>query len=147
MSHTYSQNVVHVVFSTKERRNTIPAEFRPKLWAYIAGICKKHAIFVHAIGGIEDHVHLLMQIPPSLALAKTVAAIKANSARWANQSANKVEWQEGYGAFSVSASNIPAVVRYIQNQDAHHRRMSFADEFRALLKKHGVEYDPRFVLG
>jgi len=147
MSHTYSQNVVHVVFSTKERRRSIPAEFRPKVWAYVAGICDKHAIFVHAIGGMEDHVHLLMQVPPSLALAKAVAAIKANSARWANEGTNRIEWQHGYGAFSVSASNIPTVVRYIQNQDAHHRKMSFADEFRELLKKHGVEYDPRFVLG
>jgi putative transposase len=147
LSHTYSQNVVHVVFSTKERRKTIPVEFRPKVWAYVAGICKNHAIFVHAIGGMEDHVHLLVQLPPSLALAKAVATIKANSARWANEGANRIEWQQGYGAFSVSASNIPEVVRYIQNQDAHHRKMSFADEFRALLKKHGVEYDPRFVLG
>ena len=147
MSHTYSQNVVHVVFSTKERRKSIAAEFRPKLWAYAAGICKRHGIVVHAIGGMEDHVHLLMQIPPSLALARAVATIKANSARWANEGANKIGWQQGYGAFSVSASNIAAVVRYIQNQEAHHRKMNFADEFRALLKKHGVEYDPRFVLG
>ena len=147
MSHTYSQNVVHVVFSTRERRKSIPAEFRPKVWAYAAGICKKHGIFVHAIGGMEDHVHLLIQIPPSLALAKAVAAIKANSARWANEGANKIEWQEGYGAFSVSVSNVPTVVRYIQSQEARHRKMSFADEFRALLKKHRVEYDPRFVLG
>jgi putative transposase len=107
MSHTYSQNVVHIVFSTKERRKSIPAEFRAKLWAYAAGICKRHGILVYAIGGMEDHVHLLMQVPPSLALAKAVAAIKANSARWANEGANKIEWQEGYGAFSVSASNVP----------------------------------------
>ena len=81
------------------------------------------------------------------ALAKALAGIKANSARWANETGNKVEWQKGYGAFSVSASNVPAVVRYIQNQEANHRKISFADEFRPLLKKHGVEYDPRFVRG
>ncbi|SRR5258708_1466539 len=147
MSHTYAQNVIHVVFSTKERRKSIPSEIRPKVWAYAAGICKRHGILVHAIGGMEDHMHMLIQVPPSLALAKAVATIKGNSARWANEGANKIEWQEGYGAFSVSASNVLTVVRYIQNQEAHHRRMSFTDEFRVLLKKHDVEYDPRFVLG
>ena len=147
MSHTYAQNVIHVVFSTKERRTSILAEFRPKLWAYVAGICKRQAVLVLAIGGIDDHIHLLIQVPASLALAKAIATIKANSARWANEGANKIQWQEGYGAFSVSASNVPTVVRYIQNQEAHHKKMSFADEFRVLLKKHDVEYDPRFVLG
>src|SRR2546425_638985 len=81
MSHTYAQNVIHVVFSTKERRKTIPVEFQPKMWAYSAGICKKQGIFVHAIGGMEDHVHFLIQVPPTMALAKAVLAIKSNSSR------------------------------------------------------------------
>ena len=147
MSHTYAQNVIHVVFSSKERRKTISTEFQPKLWAYAAGICRKQEIFVQAIGGMEDHIHLLIQVPPSLALAKAVSVIKANSSRWANEEGHKLTWQQGYAAFSVSASIVPAVVRYIQNQEAHHRKMSFDDEFLVLLKKHGVEFDPKFVFG
>jgi REP element-mobilizing transposase RayT len=138
---------VHVVFSTKDRRKTIAADFQPKIWAYSAGICKKLGIFVHAIGGTEDHAHFLLQVPPVMALAKAVGTIKANSSRWANEEGHKLAWQQGYAAFSVSASVVPVVVRYIQNQEAHHRKMSFEEEFLALLRKHGVEFDPKFVLG
>jgi putative transposase len=102
------------VFSTKDRRKTIAAEFQPKIWAYTAGICKKHGIFVHAIGGAEEHVHFLIQLPPTLALAKVVLAIKSNSSRWANEGGHKLAWQQGYAAFSVSVSIVPDVVRYIQ---------------------------------
>jgi len=147
MSHTYARNAIHVVFSTKDRRRTISAEFQPKMWAYSAGICKKQGIFVHAIGGMEDHVHFLIQVPPTMALAKAVLAIKSNSSRWANEGGHKLAWQQGYAAFSVSASIVPAVVRYIQNQEARHRKMSFDEEFLALLRKHGVEFDPKFVFG
>ena len=147
MSHSYAQNIVHIVFSTKERRKIIPAEFQPRLWSYIAGVCKNLQIFVHEIGGTEDHVHLLIQVPASLALAKAVVGIKANSSRWANEQGNWFGWQEGYAAFSVSASVIPAVERYIRNQALHHRKMNFEQEFVALLKKHGVEFDAKYVFG
>lgn len=147
MSHTYAQNVIHVVFSTKERRKAIPPEFQPQLWAYVVGVYKKEGVFVHSVGGAEDHMHLLVQIPPSMPVAKAVGTIKANSSRWAHEQGRKFVWQEGYAAFSVSASIAPTVVRYIQNQEAHHRKMSFDAEFLALLKKHGLTYDPNFVFG
>jgi REP element-mobilizing transposase RayT len=147
MSHTYAQNVIHVVFSTKERRQAIPPEFQPQLWSYVVGICKKQGIFVHSIGGAADHMHLLVQLPPSMPLAKAVGTIKGNSSRWAHEQGRKFVWQEGYAAFSVSASIAPTVVRYIKNQEAHHRKMSFDAEFLALLKKHGLAYDPNFVFG
>jgi putative transposase len=147
MSHTYAQNVIHIVFSTKDGRRTISKEFQARLWAYIAGICKNHGIFVHAIGGAEDHIHLLIQIPPQLSLAKAVLAIKSNSSRWANEQGHEFGWQQGYAAFSVSASRIAEVIRYIEMQESHHRRMKFEAELVALLKKHGVEFDPRFVFG
>ena len=147
MSHTYAQNVVHVVFSTKARHKTIDREFRSKLWAYVAGICEKLDIYVHSVGGMEDHIHLLIQIPPVLALSKAIATIKANSSRWASDEGHKFAWQEGYAAFSVSVSVIPAVIRYIRNQEEHHTKMDFDAEFVALLKKHGMEFDPKFVLG
>ena len=143
MAHTYSRNYVHVVFSTKERRNRIPAEMQPKLWAYLAGICKNREMRAVAAGGTENHVHVLLQVPPKISLAKAVLLLKANSSKWLGEQVRNFAWQEGYGAFSVSASNLDAVVRYIQNQPAHHRKASFEDEFRALLRRHDVDYDPK----
>ena len=147
LSHTYAQNVIHVVFSTKDRRKLLSGEFRPRLWAYTVGICKKLDIPVLAVGGMEDHIHFLLQIPPAMALAKAVLAIKSNSSRWASEEGLKFAWQQGYGAFSVSTSNVAVVVRYIQNQEAHHKKLNFDAEFVALLKKHGMEFDPKYVFG
>ena len=147
MSHTYFQNVMHVVFSTKERRKMIPAEMKERLWAYTAGICKRQKVFVHAVGGVEDHIHLLLQFPATIAISEAVKKIKANSSGWTSDEIGKFAWQEGYGAFSVSRSNIAAVIRYIQNQEKHHRKMTFEQEFVALLEKHGIEYDPKYVFG
>ncbi len=135
MSHSYVQNIVHLVFSTKDRRKLIPSEFQPELWAYVVGICKKNEIFVHAVGGVDDHIHSLLQIPSTLALAKAVLTIKSNSSRWTHERGQKVEWQEGYGAFSVSASNLSVVERYVRNQVAHHRKMSFEEEFCGVVEK------------
>jgi len=147
LSHTYVQNVVHVVFSTKERRKLIASEMKERLWSYAAGICKREKIFVHAIGGMEDHIHLLLQVPPTLALAKAVLSIKAHSSKWMGQQGQRFSWQEGYSGFSVSASNVADVIRYIHNQESHHKKMTFDKEFLALLKKHGVEFDPKYVFG
>ena len=147
MSHAFSQNQVHVVFSTKDRRKTVAKGLQPELWAYLAGIATNHDMVALAAGGTENHVHVLLRLPPKLALAKAVLLLKANSSKWAGERVRGFSWQEGYGAFSVSASNADKVVRYIQNQPAHHRRISFEDEFRSLLRKHGLEYDPKFVFG
>jgi putative transposase len=126
---------------------SIPNDFQSHLWSYIAGICKNHRILAHSIGGAADHIHLLIQLPRALPLAKAVLTINSNSSRWAHIQNHKFAWQEGYAAFSVSASQIPSVLRYIQNQPAHHKKMSFDAEFLALLKKHGVSFDPKFALG
>jgi REP element-mobilizing transposase RayT len=104
-------------------------------------------IYVHAVGGMEDHLHLLIQIPPVLTLSKAVATIKANSSRWASDEGCKFAWQEGYAAFGVSASVIPIVIGYIRNQEEHHKKMDFDAELVALLKKHGIEFDPKYVFG
>ncbi len=147
MSHTYFQNIIHIIFSTKERRKSIPPQMKERLWAYIAGICQHQNIFVHSIGGTEDHIHLLLQFPPTLTIADAIRDLKANSSGWMSGEIGRFAWQQGYGGFGVSKSNIVAVVRYIQNQEKHHKKITFEEEFIALLKKHGIGYDPRYVFG
>ena len=144
MSHSYLHNPVHLVFSTKERRRLIPKESQPRLWAYLAGVCKKQRIFVHEIGGIEDHIHMLIEIPLVLAFSDAIEEIKTSSSRWLGRS---FAWQRGFGVFGVSASNLNAVIRYIRNQETHHKKMTYDEEFILLLKKHRIAYDPRYVLG
>jgi putative transposase len=146
MSHTYTKNHQHIVFSTRGRKKLISREMRPELWAYMAGICKNVGIWVHAIGGFEDHAHALIELPVAIALPKAVNLLKSNSSRFMGRR-RTFSWQEGYAAFSVSASNVAAVARYVRNQESHHRKMSFEDEIFALLKRHGVRFDPKYVLG
>jgi putative transposase len=142
MSHTYVQNFLHVVFSTKERRKLIPPDSRTKLWAYMAGVCSKEKIVPLEIGGMDDHSHLLIQLPPTLSLSDAILEIKTSSSRWMGKS---FAWQRGFAAFSVSASKKNAVVRYVRTQDTHHKKMHFDSELITLLKKHGVPYDPKYV--
>ncbi len=145
MSHTYTSNLFHIVFSTKERR---PAIAEPaKLWPYLAGVARNLNYEPLAIGGTENHVHALLRIPTNAALSEVVQKLKSNSSRWLRENGRWLGWQEGYGAFSVSASNLEAVRRYIQSQPEHHRRGTFEDEFVALLAKSGVAFDRSEVFG
>jgi putative transposase len=142
MSHSYISNRVHLVFSTRDRKDRISDEIRPKLWAYIAGMGKNIDAHTFAVGGTANHAHILLALPSTLTLASVVQKIKGSSSKWMNDSGEKsFEWQEGYGAFSVSASNIDAVIHYIEGQPEHHRKHSFEDEFRSLLIKHGIEFE------
>jgi putative transposase len=147
MAHTFSRLHIHIIFSTKDRRKMIPKDLQPRLWAYLAGICKNHDMIALAASGTENHVHILLHLPPKLALAEAVRVLKANSSKWMGQKTKGFSWQEGYGAFSVSSSNLDQVTRYIQNQEAHHRKLSFEEEYRAILQKHGVEFDSKYLLG
>lgn len=136
MAHAYARNYVHLIFGTKGRRPWIREPDR--MHAYIIGIAKEYAIDVVAIGGTEDHVHVLMTLPPKIAVAHAVRVIKANSSKWMNESGHLFAWQQGYGVFSVSVSNLEAVIDYIARQAEHHRKRSFEDEFREFLRKHGI---------
>ena len=147
MAHSYSNNLLHVVFSTRERKPTIPGALFKELWAVMAGIGRNHRLTVVKIGGMADHVHILFALPADVTLAHAVQVIKANSSRWMGQRVPTFAWQQGYAAFSVSASVAGTVKKYIENQAEHHKRRSFEDEFLALLKKSGVPYDPKFVFG
>ena len=140
MSHTYSSLHVHVIFSTKQRQPIIPPELQPLLWAYMTSIAKRLGVGVLAIGGFDDHAHLGIALPPKdTDVSVLVQKIKANSSRWMNSEHVKdFQWQEGFGAFSISMSHTAALVRYIKNQREHHKKISFAEEWARILKKHGL---------
>ncbi|HYL95458.1 MAG TPA: IS200/IS605 family transposase [Terriglobales bacterium] len=147
MSHSYPNVLVHCVFSTRERRPLIPADIQPKLWRYMSGIARGHNINLLQCGGTSNHLHVLLVLPSDMPLSKAVQVLKANSSRWLGEHGINFSWQEGYAAFSVSASQLSVVREYIQNQHAHHQRRNFEEEFITLLKKSGVVYDPKYVLG
>lgn len=144
MSHAYSRLHYHIVFSTKERKAFIKADLKDRLYGYMIGIVNNLGGIVEAIGGVEDHVHLLVFCPPKEALADFIGKIKANSSGWVHETWPErigFAWQRGYGAFTVSESNLESVKAYIANQEEHHRRMTFQEEFQALLDKHRVQYN------
>jgi putative transposase len=141
MSHSFVKNHIHLVFGTKDRLSTISKDVQPELWSYLAGICRNQDMAAMAINGMDDHVHLLFHLPPTMALAKAIQLLKTNSSKWMNDHGRRFAWQPGYGAFSVSISNTAAVAKYIRNQEQHHRKMTFEQEYRALLLKHGVDVD------
>jgi REP element-mobilizing transposase RayT len=150
MSHSYVNNLVHLIFSTKARRPLISADLQERLWPYLGGIARAERIPCLAIGGVEDHVHLLLAIPATCALAKAVQLIKGNSSKWVRETfadQGDFGWQEGYGAFSTGISQAPATIEYIRKQVEHHRKKTFEEEFLAILQKHGIEYDSRHVFG
>jgi REP-associated tyrosine transposase len=147
MAHRYPNILIHCVFSTKERRNLIPQEVLPKLSKYFAGIGRNHGISVLAGGGISNHSHLLVVLPPDMSVAKAVQVLKANSSRWLREHGLDFSWQEGYGAFSVSSSNKDAVADYIEHQAEHHLKRSYEGEFEATLRKSGVAFDAKETFG
>jgi len=150
MGHSYTQCTIHYVFSTKERRNLISSDMEKRLWGYMGGIATQHQMIAHAIGGVENHVHLLLTIPTTMTISKAIQLIKGGSSKWINETfptQQNFSWQEGYGAFSVSVTGIPRTTEYIHNQATHHQTISFEDEFIQFLNKHGLEYDPKHVFG
>jgi REP element-mobilizing transposase RayT len=145
---SYVCTYAHCVFSTKERRPFITPELRERLWPYLGGIARENGIKAVSIGGVADHVHLLLSLPATMPIAKAMQLIKGGSSKWVHETFPEQRlfaWQTKYGAFSVSVSQVDKIVRYIENQEAHHRKMTFQGEFIALLKKHGMNYDERYV--
>jgi putative transposase len=144
MSQSCSNNYVHAVFSTKGRRNSIPPDLEERLYPFIAAVSQKHNIPVLTAGGMPNHCHLLFRLPANVALAVAMNTLKANSSRFLGRG---FQWQSGYGAFRVSCSQIEQVTAYIQRQPEHHRKMTFEEEFLALLKRAGVPYDSKYIFG
>ncbi len=148
MGQSKVDNLIHLVYSTKDRRAWIPDSVEVELWAYQVGIFKGLESPAVIIGGVEDHVHALFSLSKNIALKDVVEAVKRASSKWMKTSAGtenqKFSWQPGYGAFSVSQSNRMQVKRYIENQREHHRKLPFQDEIRILMKRHGLEIDERY---
>jgi REP element-mobilizing transposase RayT len=148
VSHTFTDLLVHVVFSTSDRAPFLSDPIRADVHAYIGGILRELRATPIAIGGTPDHVHFLTRLPADMAVADCLRVVKTNSSRWLKEKwpdRRAFAWQQGYGAFSVSESGRGAVIRYIQNQARHHERISFRDEFLALLRKHGVKFEEQYL--
>jgi REP element-mobilizing transposase RayT len=126
------------VFSTKGRRDSIPNEMRQKLWAYLIGTARNLAVIPIAVGGTTNHVHLLLELKATMPVAQAVQKLKANSSRWMGEQGIDFEWQKGYAVLTVSPSDVPRVRAYVRNQEQHHRRQTFEEEFLALLKRAGI---------
>lgn len=149
MPQSLVQVYLHIVFSTKQRHPYLnDSTLREKLYGYIAGICRNLQCPALKIGGIEDHTHLLTRHSKTQAISDFMRELKRSSSTWLKTQSpalSSFHWQDGYGAFSISPSHVEEVKAYIANQEKHHRKESFQDEFRRLCKKYGVEFDERYV--
>ncbi len=150
MTHSYASLFYHLIWSTKDRHPWIQKDIQLTLYKYIAGIISNLEGQLMEIGGMPDHVHLLVNLKPRTSIPELVRSIKNSSTKWIRQQPNghsAFTWQEGYGIFSVSFSNIEAVRKYIKSQEEHHRNHTFENEYLDLLNKVKIHYDSRFVLG
>ncbi len=145
MPHTLSRNLVHCVFSTKGRLNLIQEP--DVLWKHLGVIAKAKNIALVSAGGTANHVHLLLALSPVMTLANAIQNLKAHSSRWMKEDVPNFAWQEGYGAFSVSESHRPTILDYLATQSEHHRKWTYEQEFVALVRKSGVDYDPGYLFG
>jgi putative transposase len=155
VAHTFTNLLVHVIFSTKDRRPYIDPDLSSRLFAYMGGVLREIGVAPMIVNGTEDHIHKLIGVPATRSVAEVIRVVKANSSKWVHeQFSNRHDfaWQSGYGAFSVSQSkfsvsqsNVDSVRQYIANQEEHHRTVSFQEEYLAFLKRHGISYDERYV--
>lgn len=150
MSHSYVRLLVHVVFSTRERQHFITPELQERLFPYLAGIAEHNGFQALAVGGVADHVNVVLQLPSTLSVAKAVQLLKGSSSRWIRDTFplhDGFGWQEGYGAFSLGASQLNRTVAYVRNQAEHHQATGFQEEYLRFLDSNGINPDPRYVFG
>ena len=146
MSQSIHVNFVHITYSTKHRRNILDGEIRPSLYAYKAGILRNLECFNVTIGGVEDHVHILCNLTKKHSPIKVLEEVKKSSSKWMKEQDQRYadfKWQIGYGLFSVSPSHVPAVKNYVLNQEEHHHKETFHEEFRRIAKKYGINLDEK----
>jgi putative transposase len=148
MPHSFVSNYMHCVFSTKGRQLSITADLQKRLWPYLGGIARENKICPVIINGVEDHAHLLLALPSTISISKALQLIKGGSSKWIHETFPELSsfaWQEGYGAFGVSVSQLERTINYIKNQKEHHRTSTFQQEFVRFLKRHNLSYDERYV--
>ncbi len=148
MSHSFNSQLMHCVYSTKEQRNLITSELAARLYPYIGGIARENKIKLLKIGGVPDHIHLLISLPSTISISKAMQLIKGGSSKWVHDSFPEhrlFEWQQGYGAFSIGIGDVERTTAYIENQAEHHQKTDFKSEFLAFLNRHGIEYDKRYI--
>ena len=142
--HAFNSCLMHCVFAVKERRPLLTSAIRDRLWPYLGGIARENDMKALAVGGVADHVHLLLSLPATLPVSKAMQLLKGNSSKWLRETfpelrAQGFAWQEGFGAFSIGLSGVAGTVRYIQTQEEHHRKKSFREELEDFLKRHGCD--------
>jgi putative transposase len=150
MANTYAALHYHIVFSTKHREPWIAENHEAQIWSYLGGIARDGGMTSLSIGGLEDHLHLVLGLPPTLTVSRAVQLLKGASSRWIRESIPELaafSWQDGYGAFTISRSMLPATVAYVERQRERHQARTFQEEFRALLERHDIAYDERYVWG
>lgn len=150
MANTYTSLNYHTVFSTKNREPWLTESVRERVWPYIGGIARANGMTALEVGGVADHVHILISVPASMAVSKGVQLIKGGSSHWIKDNFENMggfAWQDGYGAFTVSESQLADVRDYVRRQPEHHRTKTFAEEYRLFLQRHRIEFDERYLLG
>jgi REP element-mobilizing transposase RayT len=147
MAHSFTNLLCHIVFATKERQAWLEPTLRQELWKILSGAVRSEGGIALEVNGVAEHVHILAKLPASRAVSDILRAVKAKSSHWLKGRLNLAEfaWQTGYGAFSVSQSQVEIVRRYIQRQEEHHRNMPFTDEMRKLIRAHGLEVDEQLL--
>jgi len=142
--HAFTSSLYHCVWSTKGRQPVLTPETLSRLWPYLGGIARANKMAALAIGGVADHVHILLSLPTTLTLSKAIQILKGNSSKWLHEDFPELRlfaWQEGYGAFTIGMSGVDDTKNYIATQVEHHRKKTFQEEFRSFLDKHGLPYD------
>jgi len=148
MPQSLSKVIIHIIFSIKNREPWLDCEVRPRMHAYLATTCRDLGAEVVHVGGVADHVHIVTMLPRTVSQAQVVEQIKKASSKWIKSLGGHYRgffWQRGYGAFSVSPSQLDSVLEYVDKQQQHHRERTFQEEYRELLRKHGVDFDERYV--
>ena len=148
MPQSLSKVILHVIFSMKDRQPWLDRDIRPRIHAYLAMLCRDLQAEVFDVGGVADHIHIVSTLPRTISQADLVEKIKTTSSKWIKQIDSRYRsffWQRGYSVFSVSPSQLNALRKYVKTQERHHRKRTFQDEYRQLLRKHGIGYSERYV--
>lgn len=146
--HSFSSSLHHCVFATKGREPSLRPEVRERLWPYLGGIARENCMKALAIGGVADHVHILVSLPATMSISKAMQLLKGNSSKWIHESfpaMRRFSWQEGYGAFSIGISGVDETCAYIRNQAEHHRTRTYREEVIAILQRHGLNFDQEML--